>query len=79
MLDLTDLESEAELLAEQLRGARCCDALMPCYRCSLLKYNVLARRRVVEVPKAAPRAFSVTAMGPLALVARTHDLELAAC
>ena len=51
MLDLTDLESEAELLAAQLRGARCCDALEPCYRCSLLRYNVLARRRVVEVPR----------------------------
>ena len=44
MLDLFDLESEAELLAAQLRGARCCDALEPCYRCSLLKFNVLARR-----------------------------------
>jgi hypothetical protein len=52
---------------------------MPCYRCSLLKYNVLARRRVVEVPKDPPRGLSATAMGPLALVARTHDLELAAC
>lgn len=78
MLDLTDLESEAELLAEQLRGARCCDALTPCYRCSLLKYNVLARRRVVEVPKAAPRVFASSAMGPLALAARTHDMVLVA-
>jgi len=79
MLDLTDLESEAELLAEQLRGARCCDALLPCYRCSLLKFNVLARRRVVEVPKPAPRVLSPRSMGPLALAARSHDLGLAAC
>lgn len=78
MLDLTDLESEAELLAKQLRGARCCDALTPCYRCSLLKFNVLARRRVVEVPTAAPRVFSSSAMGPLALAARTRDLVLVA-
>lgn len=51
MLDLSDLEREAEQLAARLRGARCCDALVPCYRCSLLRYNVLARRRVVEVPQ----------------------------
>jgi hypothetical protein len=76
MLDLSDLESEAELLAEQLRGARCCDALVPCYRCSLLRYNVLARRRVVEVPRHAPRVTPSPAMGPLALAARIHDLEL---
>jgi hypothetical protein len=51
MLDNTDLETEAERLAAQLRGARCCDALVPCYRCSLLKFNVLARRRVLEIPR----------------------------
>jgi hypothetical protein len=56
MLDLVDLESEAEMLAAQLRGARCCDALSPCYRCSLLKFNVLARRRVVELPPVRGRA-----------------------
>jgi hypothetical protein len=78
MLDLTDLESEAELLAAQLRGARCCDALLPCYRCSLLKFNVLARRRVVEVPKPAQRIVSPRVMGPLALAARARDLELCA-
>jgi hypothetical protein len=55
MLDLADLETEAEQLADQLRTARCCDALVPCYRCLLLKLNVLARRRVVEIPRAAPR------------------------
>lgn len=56
MLDLTDLASEAELFAAQLRGARCCDALEPCYRCCLLRFNVLARRRVVEVPRLRPLA-----------------------
>jgi len=66
MLDLTDLESEAEMLAAQLRGARCCDALAPCYRCSLLRYNVLARRRVVEVPGCRLRG--ATAGGPGTLV-----------
>ena len=55
MLDLADLETEAEQLAHQLRSSRCCDALVPCYRCLLLKLNVLARRRVVEIPRAAPR------------------------
>jgi hypothetical protein len=78
MLDLTDLESEAELLAAQLRRARCCDALLPCYRCSLLKFNVLARRRVVEVPKPPQRIVSPRVMGPLALAARARDLELCA-
>ncbi len=78
MLDLTDLETEAELLAAQLRDARCCDALVPCYRCSLLKFNVLARRRVVEVPKPARRVVSTRTMGPLALAARARDLELRA-
>lgn len=78
MLDITDLETEAELLAAQLREARCCDALTPCYRCSLLKFNVLARRRVVEVPKLAPRVRTARIMGPLALAARVCDLELQA-
>ena len=78
MLDLTDLETEAELLAAQLRGSRCCDALLPCYRCSLLKFNVLARRRVVEIPKPAPRAKSPRSVGALALAARARDLELRA-
>lgn len=78
MLDLTDLETEAELLAAQLRDARCCDALVPCYRCSLLKFNVLARRRVVEVPKPVRRVASARTMGPLALAARVRDLELRA-
>jgi hypothetical protein len=75
MLDLTDLEFEAEMLAAQLRDARCCDALMPCYRCSLLKYKVLARRRVVEVPKSAKRVTTALGMAPLALAARSGDLE----
>ncbi|HSE08276.1 MAG TPA: hypothetical protein VLB29_06395 [Nocardioidaceae bacterium] len=78
MLDLTDLESEAEALAAQLRLSRCCDALMPCYRCSLLKFNVLARRRVVEVPRPKRRVRSPRVMGPLALAARVCDLELRA-
>ena len=78
MLDLTDLEREAELLAAQLRGARCCDALQPCYRCSLLRFNVLARRRVVEVPRAQPRTAGTRSSGPLALAARARDLELVA-
>jgi hypothetical protein len=78
MLDLTDLETEAEVLAAQLRDSRCCDALLPCYRCSLLKFNVLARRRVVEIPKPSLRVKSVRAMGPLALAARARDLELRA-
>lgn len=76
MLDLSHLETEAEMLAAQLRGARCCDALVPCYRCSLLRYNVLARRRVVEIPRPASRVFSSPAMGPIALAARVRDLEL---
>ena len=78
MLDLTDLETEAELLAAQLRDSRCCDALLPCYRCSLLKFNVLARRRVVEIPKRPQRVKSPRTMGPLALAARARDLELCA-
>ncbi len=78
MLDLTDLESEAELLAAQLRDARCCDALRPCYRCSLLKFNVRARRRVLEVPRPKARVVSTTRMGPLALAARARDLDLCA-
>jgi len=78
MLDLTDLETEAELLAAQLRDSRCCDALLPCYRCSLLKFNVLARRRVVEIPKPSQRVKSPRIMGPLALAARARDLELRA-
>lgn len=78
MLDLTDLESEAELLAAQLRGARCCDALEPCYRCSLLKFNVLARRRVVATPTPRAKVSSTRTMGPLALVARVRDLGLRA-
>jgi hypothetical protein len=79
MLDLTDLETEAEQLAAQLRGARCCDALMPCYRCSLLKFNVLARRRVVEVPGPPARGTSSCSKVPLVLAARACDLELRAC
>lgn len=78
MLDLTDLETEAEALAAQLRHARCCDALLPCYRCSLLKFNVLARRRVVQVPAPSTRAKSPRVMGPIALAARVCDLELRA-
>ena len=77
MLDLTDLETEAERLAAQLRGSRCCDALLPCYRCSLLKFNVLARRRVLEIPKPSKRTKSY-ANGPLALVAGARNLELRA-
>jgi hypothetical protein len=76
MLDLSDLASEAESLAAQLRGARCCDALLPCYRCSLLKFNVLARRRVIEIPKSAVRPKSRT--GVLSLVPLDPGLELRA-
>jgi len=76
MLDLWDLACEAEMLAQKLRAARCCDALAPCYRCSLLKYNVLARRRVVEIPGPTSRMGSSRPVGPLALAARTRDLEL---
>lgn len=75
MLDLSDLEVEAEQLAEQLRGSRCCDALVPCYRCSLLRYNVLARRRVVEVPRPAPDHARAPAMGELVLAESPGDLE----
>jgi hypothetical protein len=50
MLDTIDLATEAEELTARLRRARCCDALAPCYRCSLMRFNVLARRRVLEVP-----------------------------
>lgn len=78
MLDITDLETEAESLAALLRDSRCCDALAPCYRCSLLRFNVLARRRVVEVPKETGRVISAPTMGPLALAARVRDLELRA-
>lgn len=78
MLDLSDLETEAEQLAERLRGARCCDALVPCYRCSLLKYNVLARRRVVEIPGPAPRVASRQTAGPLVLAAGGDDKALRA-
>lgn len=76
MLDLTDLEREAELLAAQLRGARCCDALSPCYRCLLLRFNVLARRRVVEVPRPQPRTACRAA--PPARTTDPGDLELCA-
>jgi hypothetical protein len=83
MLDVTDLETEAEQLAAQLRGARCCDALVPCYRCSLLKLNVLARRRVVEVPRpsasAAPTGPGAPHAASLALVVRACALDLCAC
>ncbi|HEX6875633.1 MAG TPA: hypothetical protein VF165_08240 [Nocardioidaceae bacterium] len=75
MLDLSDLECEAEQLAEKLRGARCCDALVPCYRCSLLKYNVLARRRVVEVPRPAPDHVRPPGTGQLVLADSAADLE----
>lgn len=78
MLDLTDLEREAELLAAQLRDARCCDALQPCYRCSLLRFNVLARRRVLEVPGPQPRTATTRRTGPLALTARAAGLDLVA-
>lgn len=79
MLDLSDLESEAELLAARLRGARCCDALEPCYRCSLLKFNVLARRRIVEVPRPRPRGLSPRTLCSRARAAtRALDLELRA-
>ena len=77
MLDLTDLEVEAEVLAAQLRDSRCCDALAPCYRCSLLKFNVLARRRVLEIPQSRPHE-APARMGPLAMAARARDLELRA-
>jgi hypothetical protein len=73
MLDLTDLETEAEHLADRLRRSRCCDALLPCYRCSLLRFNVLARRRVVEVPRTAPRA-----VRSLVLATSGRDLALRA-
>lgn len=53
MRDLHDLEIEAEQLAAELRGARCCDALTPCNRCQRLRLNLLARRRVVEVAQPA--------------------------
>jgi hypothetical protein len=76
MLDLWDLAFEAEMLAQKLRAARCCDALAPCYRCSLLKYNVLARRRVVEIPGPTTRMRSSHAKGALAPAARNRDLEL---
>jgi hypothetical protein len=79
MLDLTDLQSEAEQLAAQLRGARCCDALMPCYRCSLLKFNVLARRRVVEVARPSGSGASKRPTGALALATPSCALELCAC
>jgi len=76
MLDPTDLESEAELLAMQLRRARCCDALEPCYRCSLLRYNVLARRRVVEVPRCGLHNVSGV-LGPLSPAGAARELERA--
>ena len=78
MLDLSDLESEAEALAAQLRSARCCDALVPCYRCSLLKFNVLARRRVVEVPRPAPRTASVCTVALVGPVSRQRPMALCA-
>lgn len=78
MLDPNDLESEAEQLAVRLRNARCCDALLPCYRCSLLRYNVLARRRVIAVPLPDRRPVGKLAMGPIAMAARARDLELRA-
>jgi hypothetical protein len=78
MLDLTDLAREAERFAAQLRGARCCDALLPCYRCSLLKFNVLARRRVVEVPEPQPRVPTRRTLSQVPLVARAGSLELRA-
>jgi hypothetical protein len=78
MLDIDHLETEAESLAAQLRLARCCDALAPCYQCSLLRFNVLARRRVAEVPKEPGRVVAAPTMGPLALAARVRDLELRA-
>jgi hypothetical protein len=78
MLDPNDLENEAEQLAVRLRNARCCDALLPCYRCSLLRYNVLARRRVVAVPLPDRRPVTKPAMGPIAMAARARDLEMRA-
>jgi hypothetical protein len=78
MLDPNDLENEAEQLAVRLRNARCCDALLPCYRCSLLRYNVLARRRVIAVPLLGRRPVTKGAMGPIAMAARARDLELRA-
>lgn len=51
MRDLRDLEVEAEQLAAELRGARCCDALNPCNRCQRLRLNLRARRRIVEVTR----------------------------
>lgn len=79
MLDNTDLETEAERLAAQLRGARCCDALVPCYRCSLLKFNVLARRRVLEIPRLPVRRTKVVREhGALALAACPPELDLCA-
>jgi hypothetical protein len=83
MLDLTDLETEAEQLAAQLRRARCCDALMPCYRCLLLRLNVLARRRVVELPRPSastdPTSARPSQETSLTLVVATCDLDLCAC
>lgn len=78
MLDPNDLENEAEQLAVRLRNARCCDALLPCYRCSLLRYNVLARRRVVAVPLPSPQPVAKLATGPIAMAARARDLQLRA-
>jgi hypothetical protein len=71
MLDLIEVAAEADKLAAEVRSARCCDALSPCYRCSMLRRNVIARRQVVEFPKPhlrlvpAPRLAPVLAVEPL--------------
>lgn len=78
MLDLADLETEAEELAHRLRSARCCDALTPCYRCLLLKLNVLARRRVVEIPQVGPRVEAARGRDHLCLAAPGPFLVLRA-
>jgi hypothetical protein len=56
MLDLAELAIEAERLAETVRRARCCDALMPCRRCQGLRRNVIARRLVIAHPRREVRS-----------------------
>lgn len=51
MLDLVHLSWEADELAVKARNARCCDALLPCSRCTGLRMAVRARRLVLKVPR----------------------------